>query len=308
MLPLIVLIVFPFLIWGSYKKLSLSRASATWPQVPGVVTAAERVKRGWRTQPSVTYSYEVSGKAYSGNKITFADMVPSGETEPTLARYPVQQAVTVHFNPNDPGVAVLEPGPNRYVSGIFRYWIMLFVVVLLVNIANIALAAYKARQGASEHRTYGDSSDVGAPASGTPTPDLQLGNRLLRADADKGDATDQFYVGIWYLDGSNGYAKDPVEAMKWFRKSADQGNAQGELMVGQLYAKGAGVDKDLKTAVEWLEKSAAQGNKPACFNLGVATEKGLGGLQQDTQKAIEWYRKAGDDPHAKEALARLHAE
>ena len=61
MLPLLLLIVFPFLFWTAWKSVRLSSESAGWPGVPGAVTASDRVKKAWRTQPHVTYTYEVDG-------------------------------------------------------------------------------------------------------------------------------------------------------------------------------------------------------------------------------------------------------
>jgi len=316
MILLIVLIAFPFLIWGAYKKVRLSRASTAWPSVHGIVTASERTKLAWRTQPRVTYSYEVAGKAYSSSKVTFADAVPASETEPTLSRFPVQAPVTVHYQPEDPGVAVLEPGPNRYVNKNFRGWIIWFIAIILLNVANVGLAIWNAKDAAKESpiHTYGDgtsSSDTASAGANTPaaagTPDIQRGNQLLREDADKGDAKCQRYVAMWYLTGTEGYTKDPVEGAKWMRKSADQGDPESQNLMAQLYAKGTGVDKNLGTAVGWLQKSAAQGEPHACFNLGSCYEKGIGGLPADKDKAIEWYRKAGTDPNAKAALVRLGA-
>lgn len=304
---LIVLIAFPFLIWNTYRRMGMGKASAAWPKVQGVVTAAEKTKVAWRTQPLVSYSYEVQGQAYSSKRINCSDTVPPIDTYAILARYPVEQIVTVYYKPDDPATAVLEPGPNAYLSRNFRNLCVIFAIILAVNIAEVALVVYNARQGAQKStvHTYGDGSDS-APAG---TPDLKLGNKLLREDAEKGNAQDQVYVGIWYLSGTmEGYAKDPVEAMKWFRKAAEQGNAQGQNMLGQLYAKGEGVEKDLTVAVEWLQKSAAQGEPHACLSLGYAYEKGAGGLPVDKQKAIEYYRKAGEIPQAKDALKRLGAQ
>jgi hypothetical protein len=299
MLSLIVLIAFPFLIWGAYKKVKLSKASASWPVVPGVVTAAERTKVGWRMQPRVTFSYNVDGKAYSSSKVSFAAGVPKAEIEPVLSRYPVSRPVEVHYQPGNPALAVLEAGPNPNVSAVLRMLIYLFCVIIVMNILYVGVNVWSSSQDSETPTapTYDDK------AAANP----QLGNQLLRADAEKGDAQDQMYVGMWYLTGTEGYTKDPVEAAKWLQKSADQGNADGENMLGQLYANGNGVPKDFAKAVDLFQKSAAQGNPHGCTSLGRAYEKGVGGLPQDNQKAIEWYRKAGDVPYAKAALVRLNA-
>jgi hypothetical protein len=299
MLTLVVLVVFPFLIWQAYKKVQLSKASADWPVAPGVVTASERTKVSWRMQPRISFSYEVDGKAYVSSKLSFAALVPAAETDVILSRYPLHQAVQVHYQPGNPALGVLEAGPNRYLTDALRQFIYLFCIIIFINVVYAAFSFWSAGHDAADApaRTYDDKAAA----------DPQLGNRLLRADADKGDAQDQVYVAVWYLTGANGYAKDPSEAAKWLLKSASQGNAEGENMLGQLYASGNGVDKDLNQAVAWFQKAADQGEPHACTNLGRAYEKGLGGLPQDTAQAIEWYRKAGDEPHAKDALARLGA-
>jgi hypothetical protein len=303
MLMLIILICFPFLIWQAYKKQRLSRMSSAWPTVPGTVTGADRIKLAWRTQPRVTYAYVVEGKAYSSSKVTFADAVPASETEPILARYPLHQPVTVHYQPADPAIAVLEAGPNRHVSVAFRYYLVWYAFIVLLNIANIGFGVWQYAHDSDEPlpRTYGDSP---APAADA---DPQLGNKLLRDDAEKGNAQDQVYVATWFLSGTQGYPKDPAQAAVWLQKSADQGNAQAEAMLANLYAKGNGVAQDLPQALSLLQKAADQGEPHACYGLGVAHEKGLLGLSPDSQKAIDWYRKAGDEPHAKSALARLGA-
>ena len=44
----------------------------------------------------------------------------------------------------------------------------------------------------------------------------------LRGRAEKGEADAQFNLGFMYANGL-GVTKDEVEAVKWYRKSADQG-------------------------------------------------------------------------------------
>jgi len=81
-------------------------------------------------------------------------------------------------------------------------------------------------------------------------------------------------MGLIYEIG-NIVAKDYVEAVRWFRRAAEQGNAsspassfsvalaQGEL--GMLYAGGEGVPKDLVAAYMWLNLSAANGNRASAI-------------------------------------------
>ena len=46
----------------------------------------------------------------------------------------------------------------------------------------------------------------------------------LSKDADLNDKSIQFYLGVMYMDGE-GVTKDYNEAVKWYRKAADQGYA-----------------------------------------------------------------------------------
>ncbi len=67
-----------------------------------------------------------------------------------------------------------------------------------------------------------------------------------------------------YLKGVAAYRdKDYAEALRWYRKSAEQGNASAQFYLGWMYHKGQGVEKDLAAALVWYTKSAKQGNENA---------------------------------------------
>ena len=54
-------------------------------------------------------------------------------------------------------------------------------------------------------------------------------------------------------------AQDYAEAVKWYRKAAEQGIAEAQYNLGVMYANGEGVPRDQAKAVEWLQKAAKQG-------------------------------------------------
>ena len=66
------------------------------------------------------------------------------------------------------------------------------------------------------------------------------------------------------------------EAVKWYRKTADQGNASAQTNLGATYWTGTGVGQDKSQAVDWYRKAARQKNALAMFNLGVACYNGEG--------------------------------
>ena len=58
-------------------------------------------------------------------------------------------------------------------------------------------------------------------------------------------------------------AKDAAEAVKWFRKAAEQGFAGAQGNLGICYHNGQGVTKDYVEAYKWLSLASAQGNENA---------------------------------------------
>ena len=60
-----------------------------------------------------------------------------------------------------------------------------------------------------------------------------------------------------------GVAKDEVEAVKWYRKAADQGYAHAQSNLGVSYANGLGVAKDEVEAYKWWLLAGAQGHEHA---------------------------------------------
>jgi hypothetical protein len=91
--------------------------------------------------------------------------------------------------------------------------------------------------------------------------------RWYRKAAEQGNADAQFTIGLLYENGW-GVAQDYAEAMRWFRKVADQGNADAQDNIGGLYVKGWGVAQDYAEAMRWFRKAANQGNDDAQYNIG----------------------------------------
>ena len=73
--------------------------------------------------------------------------------------------------------------------------------------------------------------------------------------------------------------------------------------MGNCYEKGWSVAQDYQEAVKWYRKAAEQGYAEAQYELGNCYEKGWS-VAQDYQEAVKWYRKAAEKGHAK-AKARL---
>ncbi len=60
-----------------------------------------------------------------------------------------------------------------------------------------------------------------------------------------------------------------AEALKWFRKAAEQGRPEDEDILGGMYANSQGVSQNYTEALRWFRKAANQGNVEAQHNLNV---------------------------------------
>ncbi len=119
-------------------------------------------------------------------------------------------------------------------------------------------------------------------------------------------------MGFAYYRG-DGVGQSYEEAVKWFRKAADQGNATAQYALGNAYRDGNGVPQDEEEAKKWYRKAAEQGFAHAQRALGgpgnyTEAEKPEYVSPQPeyslTSNEIEQWRKAGERGHA-EAQWRL---
>jgi len=131
---------------------------------------------------------------------------------------------------------------------------------------------------------------------------------LLKALADEGysDPAALVKLGDCYCYG-DGVDMDYREAMVWYAKAAELGDAFAQKEMGDCYFFGkGGMPQDFRMAVEWWEKSAEGGNYGAQFNLGSCYCNGEG-VNRDYAKAASWYRKAAEQGFvmAQEQLDKL---
>ena len=102
----------------------------------------------------------------------------------------------------------------------------------------------------------------------------------------------------WFQKGLDYVGKeDYIEAVKWYRKAAEQGHADAQFRLGSCYAFGEGVEQSWERAVYWAERAAKQGHKEALYNLAGCYEDGRG-VAQSFKEAARLYRKAADQGHA----------
>ena len=84
-----------------------------------------------------------------------------------------------------------------------------------------------------------------------------------------------------------------AEAVKWFHKAVEQGDAEAQYKLAVCYGKGEGVAKDAAEAAKWYLKAAEKGHAQAQNALGACYQQG-DGVPRDAEDAVKWYRKAAD--------------
>ncbi|HIX40560.1 MAG TPA: SEL1-like repeat protein [Candidatus Desulfovibrio intestinigallinarum] len=138
--------------------------------------------------------------------------------------------------------------------------------------------------------------------------------------AEQGDADAQYRLGTMYKEGK-GVPRNDDMSCQWYAKAAaqgheaglnalkqlaEQGHADAQLSLGNMYANGIGVPRDGGMARQWdakaarqshkvnlsvLKQLAEQGHADAQFRLGDRYKEGKG-VPRDGDMACQWYAKA----------------
>jgi TPR repeat protein len=125
-----------------------------------------------------------------------------------------------------------------------------------------------------------------------------------KESAEQGNAEAQMLMSACYLLGI-GVPKNPEKAMEWLRKSAAQGFSAAQYDLADDYFYGlAGIDKDEHMATLLFRRSAEQGYAPAQLRLGLGYAYGRG-VPQDYEKAAYWYARAAENGEREAAVEYL---
>jgi uncharacterized protein len=113
----------------------------------------------------------------------------------------------------------------------------------------------------------------------------------LRA-AERGDTEAQFIVGGMYFKGI-GTEKNPKEAFKWLYKAAKNGQSspQSQKIIGQAFLMGNVVPQNYAASIEWYRLAAENGDHDAQNELAFLYYIGRG-VEQDFSTSFKWFEKA----------------
>ena len=183
---------------------------------------------------------------------------------------------------------------------------------LLLLAANLKLTAHETK--VSVHVQTPDGSRIRAVGEmevlsqlmrlmGTSETNTNQISAKAFALAENGDPSAQVVLGFSYFMGL-GFETNRPEAVKWFRKAADQSNLNAENNLGACYANGFGVEKDLAEAAKWFRRAAEKDCTDAQYWLGRAYESGKG-VDANITEAEKWYRKAAEDAKTPHEAAQM---
>lgn len=131
--------------------------------------------------------------------------------------------------------------------------------------------------------------------------------------AQGGDAGAQLRVGEALLHVAVREKENSVQAVRWLRSSAENGNTAAMLQLGKLYRSGVGVLQNFDQSAKWIQTAAARGNAEGMLELGRLYRDGIG-FEKSPVRAYVWFNRAAavhnlDAVREREDIARsLNAE
>ena len=116
--------------------------------------------------------------------------------------------------------------------------------------------------------------------------DYEIAFNEFQSLSEAGNAEAQNKLAMMYQRGI-GIPQDPAEALKWYRRAADDGYTFAQYNLGAMYQKGVCIQQDSPEALKWYRKAAEQGVTEAQYNLGIMYFSG-DGIPKDVIHAYTW--------------------
>lgn len=127
----------------------------------------------------------------------------------------------------------------------------------------------------------------------------RLMNNSQRREARRainGNTDSQCKMGAYYAEPDTKHT-DIVEAVKWYKLSASQGNNKAQFELGMLYDKGRIKCDDYKgKAMECYMALAKAGFPSAQCTVGLKYRFG-DGVEEDLNEAIKWFKRSANQGH-----------
>ncbi|MBI4673936.1 MAG: DUF3592 domain-containing protein [Chloroflexi bacterium] len=143
-LPFLAIALFFAYLWRRNNQ--QARASQQWASTRGTIGASSvQMRRSHSSEggtttsyyPELLYEYNVAGKQYIGQRITFGSQVgygDAGRAQAIVDRYVLRtefgsNQIRVYYNPANPSDAVLERSAGT--SSTIFFWVAIFILLIL---------------------------------------------------------------------------------------------------------------------------------------------------------------------------------
>ncbi|MGN0854347.1 MAG: tetratricopeptide repeat protein [Kiritimatiellia bacterium] len=114
----------------------------------------------------------------------------------------------------------------------------------------------------------------------------------FRRAAEQNDANGLYNLGMCYLH-AYGVARDREQAFACFRKAAEVNHPEAINNIGGFYRDGIVVAKDPALATRWFRRSAELGNVYGQLNYALALQRGEG-VERDAVQAVRIFKAAAE--------------
>ena len=123
--------------------------------------------------------------------------------------------------------------------------------------------------------------------------DYESAYKLIKPEAEKGDADFQHMLGIFYFDGKFVEVNYDL-SVYWLTKSATEGDSNSQAVLGRIFAFNFGGLGNVEVGANWLQKSADSDNSYACTLLGEVYAKGMLTGEKDYETAAILFTKGSE--------------
>lgn len=136
---------------------------------------------------------------------------------------------------------------------------------------------------------------VAATVVATPQAQCETPLQTTRAKAAAGDVEAMFQLATELRRDTSEEGR--AERLDWYRKAAELGHTESQVMLGSDYAHGVFAPLDAVAAAKWYGMAAKNGHAEAQYYMGVAHHLGKG-VREDPVEAAKWYMKAAEQGYA----------
>uniref|UniRef100_A0A8R7Q4T7 ERAD-associated E3 ubiquitin-protein ligase component HRD3A n=1 Tax=Triticum urartu TaxID=4572 RepID=A0A8R7Q4T7_TRIUA len=117
--------------------------------------------------------------------------------------------------------------------------------------------------------------------------------QITEYQAQRGNAAAMYKLGLLYYYGLRGLRRDYGKSYHWFSKAVEKDEPRAMELMGEIFARGAGVERNYTLAYRWLRLAAQQEQYSAYNGLGYLYVKGYG-VEKNLTKAKEYFEIAAD--------------